>query len=78
MKKHKIFKYLFFGLFVFWLILSITKTGILVSEGGTSSIPYGSGGALIHTDCTYFYVIKFVYRASDRTTCPFFRDMYGY
>lgn len=75
MKKHKIFKYLFFGLFVFWLILSITKTGILVSEG---KITYFNQGTIIHTDCTYFYVIKFVYKASDRTTCPFFRDMYGY
>jgi hypothetical protein len=75
MKKNRIFIYLFFGLFVFWLILSITKTGILVSEG---KITYFNQGTIIHTDCTYFYVIKFVYKASDRTTCPFFRDMYGY
>ena len=57
MKKNRIFIYLFFGLFVFWLILSITKTGILVSEG---KITYFNQGAIIHTDCTYFYFIRFV------------------
>jgi len=75
MKKNKIFKYLFFGLFVFWFILSITKTGILVSEG---KIKYYNQGTIIHKDCTYFYVIKFVYKASSETTCPILRDLYGY
>lgn len=75
MKKNRIFIYLFFGLFVFWLILSITKTGILVSEG---KITYFNQGTIIHTDCTYFYFIRFVYKASDITTCPIFADMYGY
>jgi hypothetical protein len=83
MKKNRIFIYLIGGFIILCLLLKITKTGILVSEGKTT---YYNQGTIAQTDCTYFTGMKFQYKGAGygpskntgKPSCPLLRDMRDY